>query len=111
SDQLHYLELRDLELSKRDLKLVTTLPNLRNLDLRLSVLPDTAMKQISQMPNLASLHLEQTNYNYELFSDLGSSSSLKKVYVGHDKPNLQILDHFRKSYPHITLIRQKVKDW
>lgn len=109
NEHLYHLELRDLKLSDADLQLLTTLPKLTQLDLRYARLTADAMKQLSQIKNLFSLNLDRATYKPESLFDLGTSISLRKLYVSPDNPSDQVLDRFRKRFPNIKIVRLEFK--
>jgi len=107
SELLYHLELRGLKLSDADLQLLTTLPKLTQLDLRAATLPANAMKKLSQIKSLFSLSLDKAKYEPEALFDLGTSISLRKIYVSPDVPTDQMLGRFRKRFANIKIVRKE----
>jgi hypothetical protein len=115
---LRWLTLQDCELDAKYTKGLNQLKHLQSLtlnqtktqlDLRSATLPANAMKELSQIKSLFSLSVDRAKYKPESLFDLGTSVSVRKIYVSPDNPTDQMLGRFRKRFPNIKIVRKEIK--
>lgn len=110
AEQLVVLNLSKMPITDGDLKIVSSFPNLENLNLNFTKIEGSGLTALQHLENLESLSLAGTQVKANDVETILKAPQLQAIYIWNTKINDEELASLRKKYPDVEIVGNLFSD-